>query len=67
MTKKEPDKNVQPPGDTRTFDQWYADSHMGFSFDAHYMLPHHSKDEMIKALSREVRKYVSEVKPDLDK
>lgn len=44
-----------------SFDQWYEANHMGFSFDAHYMKMRDEPLPALKALARELRKYVSEM------
>jgi hypothetical protein len=55
------DKDKKP---IPTFDEWYRAKHMGFSFDAHYLKKDDDISKSMKALSQEMRNYVSEmVKP----
>lgn len=44
-----------------TFDQWYQDKHMGFTFDAHFLQGTTTVKQLMTALTREIREYVSEM------
>lgn len=44
-----------------TFDEWFSKNNFGFSFETKYLQPHMDKSAAFLSLTKEIRKYVSEM------